>query len=172
MKELLLDLETYATTYNAAIAQIGVALVDTETGNILDKKIMNIDPSSEFIDGYNIDDATLVWWQSLPKEIQDGLLENQICITDAMNEINTFINGYNDAFDLKIWCNKSFDTNVVSNACKIEKIFSKWLNKFTDLNTLWYISGESVYIKTHNINTDITFLANKIHNAYKRLNKG
>lgn len=172
MKELLLDLETYATTYNAAIAQIGIALIDTETGNIINKKIMNIDPASEFIDGYNIDDNTLAWWQTLPKEIQNGLLENQVCITDAMNEINSFINEYINTFDLKIWCNKNFDINIISNACKMEKIFTKWLDKFADLNTLWYISGKSVYNKTHDINKDIVFLADKIHKAYKHLNKG
>lgn len=155
MNEAILNIETYSTEHNAALAQISMVYFDRNTNQILKSFLANIDPESELKNGYHVNPYTLEWWDSQPDVIKEKLNVSQISITDALNKLVEFIEE-----DTILWCNKQFDISVITNAFKIERIYCpiKYSN-YKDIETLTYLANIEPYKKVHEANTD---LANQI----------
>lgn len=161
MLNALLNLETYATTPDAAIAQISVSYFDINTGTVIKEQLFNIDPESEMKIGFNIDSNTVEWWDKQSLEIKENLQSNQISINDALNSLYQFIEK-----DTILWCNKQFEANIFINAFKVENIFCPINYKnFKDIDTLCYLGNVEPYKKIHN-KEDISKNLNRIFTAY------
>ncbi|NBP58700.1 3'-5' exoribonuclease [bacterium] len=70
-KHLMVDLETLATTPNAAILSIGAVTFDPNSSNIYDDFYYRVELESlEGLDSY-IDDGTIEWWSKQDASVQE-----------------------------------------------------------------------------------------------------
>lgn len=165
MLNALLNLETYATTTDSAIAQISVVYFDVKTKQIFKTFLANINPESEMKNGYYIDLDTVEWWDKQPKEIKDKLFVSQISIKEALNKLYEFIET-----DTILWCNKQFDPYIFTNAFKVENIYCPIkYNNFKDIDTLCYLANIDSYKKIHDANIDISNQMGRIISAYTKI---
>lgn len=165
MIQALLNLETYATTPDAAIAQISVVYFDINNKTIIKSFLANIDPESEMKSGYFIDPNTVEWWDKQPEAIKNGLFTSQLPITEVLNRLYSFIDS-----DTILWCNKQFDVHIFMNAFKNEGIFCpiKYTN-FRDIDTLCYLGNVESYKKIHDVNIDLSNQLGHIFTAYNNI---
>lgn len=167
MLNALLNLETYATTPDAAIAQISVSYFDLMNGEFINHKEFNINPESEMKNGYFIDINTVEWWDKQPNQIKENLTLNQVSITTALNELYQFIEK-----DTILWCNKQFEANIFINAFKVEGIFCPINYKnFKDIDTLCYLGNVDSYKKVHDSKEDLHKNLERILTAYSNINQ-
>lgn len=106
----MVDLETLATTPNAAILTIGAVTFNPNGYEIYDEFYCRIDTESiEGLDTY-IDDGTVKWWSEQDKAAQDEAFnpDGRIDIKDAMDQFYKFCMGssrfwsHGSAFDIVI----------------------------------------------------------------------
>jgi hypothetical protein len=111
MINVMIDLETYSTRSNAAIASIGA--VKFEDGEILDTFYCTIDPLTCKAAGLHFDRETLEWWSKQNKEAQQALRKDNIPLEDALNK---FTQWYGNK-SLPTWGNGAgFDNVLLENA--------------------------------------------------------
>lgn len=132
-KHIMIDIETYATTADAAIVSIGACTFELGDGGTVaageETFIVGIDP--DFYDDnprFFLDPKTEAWWKTQSKEARDSLKINQQqtlpLALDLMNEwfeeagfdrdANPFVNSAQ-----RVWANPaSFDLVILRNGAK------------------------------------------------------
>lgn len=75
MRNIMLDLETFATDWRAAIASIGAVVFDIQTGEIGNTFKINISFWSNWLNGRTINNGTLNWWANQSEEAQAALAD-------------------------------------------------------------------------------------------------
>lgn len=108
----MLDLETLATSYNAAIVSIGAVKFDDETGEIKSEFLVNISMRDSIAKGFKVDPDTIAWWHKQKPEAVKAFLVNPVSVEEALDQFTawfgtksmlTWTNGMN--FDPPILCN-------------------------------------------------------------------
>lgn len=137
MNNIMIDIETMSSNYDAAIVSIGAAQFDIQTGNIGEKFYTNIDLQSCIDIGLSVSASTIMWWMSKEKEAQNSLINNPIRISDALHEFIIWCNAVN-AIESTIWANSpSFDCVILKNAfnkCERNLPWNYWNER--DVRTL------------------------------------
>lgn len=118
----MIDLETYSTRPNAAIASIGA--VKWEDGEIVDTFYCTIDPASCKAAGLHFEKTTLEWWQKQSKEARAALLKDNLSLEDALTKFETWYGNKS----LPTWGNGAGFDNVILD-CAYKALHKKrpWL---------------------------------------------
>jgi exodeoxyribonuclease VIII len=128
-RHLMVDLETLATTPDAAILTIGAVLFDPYSPQVYDKFYKRVDLDSVTALGMKIDDNTIEWWSKQSAAAQEEAFGegNRISIQEAIEGFHKF--AWNcEAF----WSHGSiFDINILDT-------YYRALNKATPWN-FWQI---------------------------------
>ena len=166
----MIDLETLATTPDAAILTIGACLFDPRGADIHKTFYARIQLETQ--EKYNrvINEDTLAWWSKQDKQIQEdafGEGEDRIDLKDAMKKLYTFGLGTTN-----VWSHGAiFDVVIVENICQSFQQAVTW--KFwevRDTRTLFDLANISVRIEgKHNALTDAVAQAKAVQQAYAKL---
>lgn len=160
-KDLMVDIETFGTGYNSVVVQVAMAYFDRKTAQVGDSTVINIDVEDSLKLGFDMEEETLDWWATQPKEIFDSLQVNPFPCKEAVSNIFKFISE-----ETKIWCHATFDIPLLSNFC-IKTSGDKKLpwryRNIRDIRTLVDLSGLDLdkydweKEKTHNALADVLF---------------
>lgn len=167
---LMIDLETLATTPNAAILTIGACKFDPKANDIHSTfyERIKLEPQESY--GRRIDDSTLEWWSQQDKQIQEdafGEGSDRIDLKDAMKKLYTFGLGTSN-----VWSHGSiFDVIIIEDVCRSFQQAVTW--KFwevRDTRTLFDLAKVDVRIEgKHNALTDAIAQSKAVQQAYKIL---
>jgi len=168
---LMIDLETLATTPNAAILTIGACLFDPRGTDVHSKFYERIKLESQEDYGRTINEDTLQWWSQQDPQIQEdafGEGVDRIDLRDAMKKLYTFGLGTSN-----VWSHGSvFDVVIIEDICRSFQQAVTW--KFwevRDTRTLFDLAGVSVRIEgKHNALTDAVAQAKAVQESYAKLN--
>lgn len=111
---IMLDLETFGTSHDAAIIQIGACYFDPDTGKIGKSICLNIDLIDSQKHG-QFDAVTLSWWFKQNQQAIESVINNihRYPLAYALKKFNTFIKK-----GTRIWCHSTFDMPILMNAYK------------------------------------------------------
>lgn len=122
MINVMIDLETYSTRYNAAIASIGA--VKFQGDEILDTFYCTVAADSCKAMGLHFDKETLDWWSRQSKEARQALLKDNVDLKTALREFAVW---YGDR-SLPTWGNGAgFDNVIMDNAYRSAGMTRPWL---------------------------------------------
>ena len=122
MINVMIDLETYSTRSNAAIASIGA--VKCEDDKIVDTFYCTIDPSSCKNAGLHFEKTTLEWWSKQSREARDALLKDNVDLESALKNFATWYGKKS----LPTWGNGAgFDNVIMDNAYRAVNLTRPWL---------------------------------------------
>ncbi len=128
LTDVMIDLETLATSPNSAILTIGAVRFDPFGDDIKDPKCkklyikVDIDSCEEL--NLEVNDDTITWWASQSQEAQDEAFnpEGRIHIKDAMDQLYKFCWGAK-----RVWSHgASFDTVICENIFRKLKKAVPW----------------------------------------------
>jgi hypothetical protein len=123
-RHLMVDLETLATSPDAAILTIGAVLFDPYSTRVYDKLYMRVDLDSTTELGMKIDDSTIEWWSKQSAAAQEEAFseENRILISEAIEKFHKFA-WNSEAF----WSHGSiFDINILDTYYRALKKAPPW----------------------------------------------
>jgi exodeoxyribonuclease VIII len=122
MINVMIDLETYSTRSNAAIASIGA--VKFEDNQILDTFYCTIDPQTCKAAGLHFDRETLEWWSRQSKEARNALLKDNVTLETALDNFASWFGNKS----LPTWGNGAgFDNVIMDNAYRVLNKKRPWL---------------------------------------------
>jgi len=166
----MIDLETLATTPDAAILTIGACTFDPKGSEICTQFYERIELETQEPLDRHIDNSTLEWWGKQDKQIQEDAFGEggRITIQEAMKKLYTFGLGTSN-----VWSHGSvFDVVIIENICRQLQQAVTW--KFWDVRdtrTLFDLAGVSVNVQgKHNALTDAVAQAKSVQESYKNLN--
>jgi len=169
---LMIDLETLATTPNAAILTIGACKFDPHGTDIHSTYYERIVLETQEDYGRVINEDTLTWWSQQDPQIQEdafGEGDDRIDLRDAMKKLYTFGLGTTN-----VWSHGSiFDVVIIEDICRTFQQAVTW--KFwevRDTRTLFDLAKVDVRIEgKHNALTDAVAQAQAVQQAYSILLK-
>jgi hypothetical protein len=114
--DLMLDIETLATTPNAVILNIGAIGFDPFTKIVYDHHVCYHRINTDSQEDRYIDDNTVEWWSKQGKEAQEEAFgeEGRVPLDEALDELAKLARKCG-----RIWANGiSFDMTILENAYK------------------------------------------------------
>ena len=166
----MIDLETLATTPDAAILTIGACLFDPRGKDIHKTFYQRIQLETQ--EKYNrvINEDTLAWWSKQDKQIQEdafGEGNDRIDLTEAMKKLYTFGLGTSN-----VWSHGAiFDIVILEDVCKKLQQAVTW--KFwevRDTRTLFDLANVSINIEgKHNALNDAIAQSKAVQQSYAKL---
>ena len=167
---LMIDLETLATTPNAAILTIGACKFDPTATDVHSTYYERIVLETQEDYGRVINEDTLAWWSQQDKQIQEdafGEGTDRIDLKDAMKKLYTFGLGTTN-----VWSHGAiFDVVIIEDICRSFQQAVTW--KFwevRDTRTLFDLANVSVRIEgKHNALTDAVAQAKAVQQSYQKL---
>ncbi len=123
---VMVDIETLGVGSTPVIAQLSAIRFNPMTGKTYDEFNSYICIASCLKEELMIDQGTLEWWNTQPKEVRDKVLydgkrEN---IVESLNNFNDFLGIIKN---VNIWGKgPSFDCSILSNTCDKLKVEKKW----------------------------------------------
>lgn len=165
----MIDLETLATSPDAAVLTIGACRFDPK-GNDIDATFYKRIKLESQEGTRHIDESTLEWWSKQDKQIQEdafGEGNDRIELTDAMKKLYTFGFGTSN-----VWSHGSiFDVVIIENICRQMQQAVSW--KFwevRDTRTLFDLAKIEVQVQgKHNALNDAVAQSKAVQRAYKTL---
>jgi hypothetical protein len=128
-KNLMIDLETFSTRQDAAIATIGAAFFDIETGEIGEKFHFGVHMFTQPLYGH-VDPATFSWWLKQPIEAQNRLaakIGNGLPLAKVLIAFADFICTETYSDEIRVWSNgATFDITILENAYQRHEITVPW----------------------------------------------
>jgi exodeoxyribonuclease VIII len=122
MINVMLDLETYSTRPNAAIASIGA--VKWQGDEIVDTFYCTIDAATCKEAGLHFEKSTLEWWSKQSKEARSALLKDNLPLADALTKFEVWFGPKS----LPTWGNGAgFDNVIMDCAYKALDRKRPWL---------------------------------------------
>jgi len=166
----MIDLETLATTPDAAILTICACVFDPHGTDIKSTYYERIILETQEDYGRVINEDTLGWWSQQDKQIQEdafGEGNDRIDLKDAMKKLYMFGLGTSN-----VWGHGSiFDVVIIENICRSLQQAVTW--KFwevRDTRTLFDLADISVRIEgKHNALTDAVAQSKAVQQAYAKL---
>ena len=83
---VMLDLETFSTAKNAALASIGALKFNDK--EILDKFYINVDPVTSKAAGLHFSQSTIDWWKSQKPEAFAALKKDRYTLSNALDQFS------------------------------------------------------------------------------------
>lgn len=158
---IMLDIETMATGPMATIIQIGACVFNSETAEVLDSILINIDEEDSANYGFTVDESTKKWWASQDQSVLAGIRSNTVSVIEAVEKFGFFYQKM-DRDITPVWCHTTFDFPLVQNYLKAG--FWKPMNHKMayDIRTLTGLSGVNLNQydwskKSHNALDDCIF---------------
>lgn len=115
MTNVMIDLETMATSNNAAIVAIAAVQFDIATGEIgkeFYRKVSLVDSAKSG----EIDPETILWWLKQSDEAKEVFFGEQGNLLEVLTELDSWF-GCVNKFKVKVWGNgSSFDNVILRNA--------------------------------------------------------
>ncbi len=171
-KHLMVDLETLATTPNAAILTIGAVTFNPNSHEIFDEFYARIDTDSiDPLDTF-IDDGTVKWWSQQEKSVQDEAFnpENRRDIKEVLENFYKFCMGSS-----KFWSHGStFDIIILEYYYrKIGKPCPWQFWEIRDTRTLFDLGmdPEMPQAYKHHALEDAKRQASGVQNIFKKLGR-
>ena len=134
-KHAMFDVALLGKTPDSVILSIAIAHFNFKDG-ITSEKVINIDPKSGVDAGFRVDPSTVDWWNGQP-EAKALMKKNRVSLTDAMLEVNEFVNDEN----ILVWsCGTVLDFGAINasmEVCGVEPCW-KFFNVM-DLRTLYNV---------------------------------
>ncbi len=137
----MLDIETLATSNDAALVSIAAVRFDLTTGIVGDSVYFKIDKQSCIDFGLRVDADTVDWWMRQNKEVQEQFLttEDRVELPQALIDFHTF-------FEIEdyVWGNGiNFDCEILRTAYKVTDLPLPW-NHFNerDVRTLVHFAPD------------------------------
>ena len=169
---LMIDLETLATTPDAAVLTIGACKFDPKAKEIHSTFYERIILETQ--EGYKriINEDTLAWWSQQDKQIQEdafGEGDDRIDLKDAMKKLYTFGLGTTN-----VWSHGSiFDVVIIEDICRsFQQAVTLKFWEVRDTRTLFDLAKVDVRIEgKHNALTDAVAQAQAVQKAYSILIK-
>jgi len=167
----MIDLETLATTPNAAILTIGACKFDPKASDIDSTFYERIQLESQENYGRVINEDTLGWWSQQDPQIQEdafGEGTDRIDLKDAMKKLYTFGLGTTN-----VWSHGSiFDVVIIEDICRSFQQAVTWkFLEVRDTRTLFDLADVNVRIEgKHNALTDAVAQSRTVQQSYKKLN--
>ena len=136
---VMFDLETLSTDYNAAIIQIGACKFDTENGNILDKFLVNVSMRDTTAKGFHVDSDTIQWWNNQNPEVLKMCMVDPVLLEEALEEFSKWYGNES----MMTWCNgANFDFPILTTSYKYFKMKTPWKYwHVSDYRTVVNLSG-------------------------------
>lgn len=158
MANIMLDIETLGTAYNAVVLQISMVKFDWNK-KIIDNLSLNLQIEPQLIKGRTITQSTIDWWKTQNVEVFKTCIVNQMEPTQVLNRIKEFIK-YEDI----IWCHTTFDIVILNSLFNDYEMRTPYPYKNArDIRTLVDISNINLndydweHNKTHNSLDDCMF---------------
>lgn len=160
-QDVMLDIETFGTSANGMVVQVAMAIFDRNTAEVKKSTTINIDVEDSLKYGFLMEEETLDWWATQPKEIFESLQVNPFSCQEAYENIKKFI-----PFGALIWSHATFDVPMLANFCIKVSDDKKlpWAYKNArDIRTIVDISKIDLdkydweKEKTHNALSDVLF---------------
>lgn len=158
MANIMLDIETLGTAYNAVVLQISMVKFDWNK-NITDTLSLNLQIEPQLIKGRTIDQSTIDWWKNQNVEIFKTCIVDQLEPIQVLNRIKQFIK-YEDV----IWCHTTFDIVILNSLFSDYEMRTPYPYKNArDIRTLVDLSNINLsdydweHNKTHNSLDDCKF---------------
>lgn len=170
MKDVMLDLETLGTRYDAMIISIGAVYFDRNTGEIGRAFSMNID-SFEFRDRFTTDRETIEWWFTQSDRARSLAMEYPASLKSTLEGLVEFLR----TPDVKLWSHATFDMPILAHAFEVCGIKHPVpFRNMRDLRTLMDLAGPSAdMIRAgvhHHALDDAKYQAKYAADAMQRLN--
>ena len=127
LENVMIDLETLATSVNCVILSIGACGIDSK-GDYHDfYEVVNIQDNLEY--GREVESGTITWWLGQAAEARKAIIEGQkksILLNAALESLSRWIkSNFSDKFT--VWSNgASFDISILANAYKSLGIACPW----------------------------------------------
>ena len=166
----MIDLETLATTPDAAILTIGACVFDPHGTDIKSTYYERIILETQEDYGRVINEDTLGWWSQQDKQIQEDAFGEggRIKLSEAMKKLYKFGLGTRN-----IWSHGSiFDVVILENVASSLQQGVTWnFWEIRDTRTLFDIANVEVQVEgKHNALADATAQAYAVQKAYRILN--
>lgn len=111
MKDVMIDLETLGTRYDAMIISIGACYFNRDTGEIGQDFSVNINPQS-LRDQFSIDYDTLKWWFKQSESARVLSMDNPVDLKVALLGLYDFLN----RDGITLWSHATFDMPILMHA--------------------------------------------------------
>lgn len=178
MNNIMIDIETLGSGYDAFILSIGAISFDIETGETHKAYHININILSSDAGKLKIDPGTILWWMQQSDEARSQFKnsEGSVSLTLALKGLTDFIEDVgSDSF---IWAKSpSFDCVILKNAFKVCDIKLPWdFRKERDVRTILdFLPCDSEVKATnngsHNSLSDCYHQIDQVCEVYARLKK-
>jgi len=141
-KHLMVDIETFSTQHDAAIASIGAVYFDPMTSEIQYKFDQMIDVRTYKNPVLGID--TVYWWLNQSKEAKNSICPASAKAYRVEYNVGRVLNEfYNFAIEADhIWSHATFDFVIINN--NLKNIINRQLpyKKSRDIRTLQHMAGD------------------------------
>tara|TARA_R110002167_G_C12707228_1_gene655138 strand:- start:32023 stop:32577 length:555 start_codon:yes stop_codon:yes gene_type:complete len=133
MKHVMIDIETMASSKDAAVISIGLAEFNPITGEIVSTLEVRNTLKAQRELGRRFDPATVEWWLTQSKPAQMALLAKPRYDDPAkmMKEVDTYLNGIcSSQWDLALWAKgPSFDLTICRDLAEMCEV--RWKGHFS-----------------------------------------
>lgn len=128
MKDLMIDLETLATTADAVILSIGAVPFDLEAGTVSEEGFyVSVSVDSNLDYRRRISEDTLIWWMKQEAAARNVFMEAKVALPDALVQLSEFIGDSSP----RPWSNGAdFDIPMLAHAFTQQNMTVPW--KFWD----------------------------------------
>jgi exodeoxyribonuclease VIII len=115
MNDIMLDLETWATTPDAVILSVGACFFDKEL--IGDSLYLCLNRAEQFEEGRKVSDSTAQWWSEQSEEARKVFNEVQVPVEQFLGIFTEWVEHYAaDRKSVRMWGNGSdFDNAILGN---------------------------------------------------------
>ncbi len=170
MRDVMLDLETLGTRYNAQIISIGAVYFDRDTGEIGRGFSTNVD-MGDMADRFTTDLSTIAWWFSQSDKARALVTENPAPLSEAIAYLQEFL----AEPDIKLWSHATFDMPILMNAFNVVGAkFPVPFRNMRDLRTLMDLADHHSTLERegthHHALDDAKFQARYAAEAMQKLN--
>ena len=170
----MLDIETLSTRPNAVILSLGAVKFDpfSERIDAQDGLDLRIDVDEQTAMGRHVQEETLVWWGTQPKEVQEAAFgeDNRASVEDFCRRLNKIMVGAD-----QIWCQgPAFDMVIIEDLYRSVGKPTPWqFWQVRDSRTLFGVFGDpraKNRAGAHNALMDCVYQAIGVQQVYRQQN--
>jgi hypothetical protein len=169
-KHLMVDLETLATTPNAAVLTLGAVTFDPKSDKIFDEFYVRLDLESVTNLNMHIDDRTVEWWGTQDAAAQDEAFGdgNRVSVESAIEQFHKFAWGCSN-----FWSHgAAFDIVIIETYYRALKKSPPWdFWQIRDTRTIFDLGIDPAMPQAnkHHALEDARRQAIGVQNVYKKL---
>tara|TARA_R110000851_G_scaffold301208_1_gene457546 strand:- start:9584 stop:10174 length:591 start_codon:yes stop_codon:yes gene_type:complete len=146
MLDLMIDLETYGTKNDAAVASIGACFFDPLTGEIGEK--FHCIAKFDTVPEEGMEESTMKWWATQSEDARKSLSSGSTHYNDMLSMFYTWVKDNANLNSVKPWGNGSiFDMVILESAFKSIDMNAPW--KFWNVRDVRTIADLGMHVKVN-----------------------